>query len=488
MFSNKIKTSALSLILILFSSISNAQDHAYSLQECVNIALENNLTIQRSRLDLKTSEINLTQSKMNRYPNLNLSSSYGSNWGRSIDLTTNQFVTEKINSSSFGGQSSVTLFSGFQLSKAVKQSQSDLEVANYNLEDAKNNVSLSVITLYLNVVFNKELVGNANFQLNSTNEQLQRTTKLVDAGSLPITNLLDLQAQLASNEVNLINAENNYNLALLQLKQALLIPAGDKFEIEVPKVEVANIDAIDTDPGEIYKTAESNQPQIKSANLRIKSAELGYEISKGAYLPSLSLNGSFGTNYSSRANVARPILGDGTNIVADEIGYFEVSPNNRTPVFNDIEVPVISEIDPDYTLTEQFDDNFRRSLSLNLSIPVFNNWRTRSDVQRNILNKQRAEINARETKNQLRQTIETSYNDLMAASKSYNASEKQVKALEESYRIIENQYNLGAINFVDFQVSANNLFIAKSDLVRAKYDYIFKRKVLDFYLGKPLSF
>ena len=140
------------------------------------------------------------------------------------------------------------------------------------------------------------------------------------------------------------------------------------------------------------------------------------------------------------------------------------------------------------TFSEQLDENLSQSVNLNLSIPIFNKWRTKSDVQRSMITRQRAEINAAEVRNNLRQTIETANNNYLAASKFYNASEKQVAALEESYRIIENQYGLGAVNSVDYQISANNLFIAKSDRLRAKYDYIFKSKVLDFYLGKPLSF
>lgn len=486
MLKSMIKRGWLLVFVLGISSQIIAQDSAYSLQECVTLALENNLSIQRSKLDRQTSEIGLTQSKMNRYPSLNLNSSYGSNWGRSIDPTTNSFISQKINSSGLGGNSSVTLFNGFQITNALKQSKVSLEAANADLESAKNNVSLSVITLYLNTIFNKELVGNANFQLNSTTEQLERTKTLVDAGALPITNLLDLQAQQASNEVNLINAENNYNFALLQLKQSLLIPASDAFEIEVPNIQIENENAVDADAGQVYKTALANQPQIKSADLRIKESELGYDIAKSGYMPSLTLNGSFRTNYSSFADRSRPIFSGERIVVPTEIGYLQNTPADR--VFTDAEFPVILETDPDFTLPEQFDANLSKSLSINLSIPVFNNWRTRSDVQRSMINQKRAQINAQETRNQLRQTIETSTNDLSAASKSFTASEKQVKALEESFRIIENQYNLGAVNFVDFQVSANNLFIAKSDLVRAKYDYIFKRKVLDFYLGKPLSF
>lgn len=483
------KKSFLFLVFATNIFVIYAQDIVYSLQECVKIALENNLSVQRSKLNQKISEIDITQSKMNRYPNLNLNLNLGRNWGRSIDPTSNQFISQKINSIGFNGSSSVTLFNGFQISNTIKQSSINLEAANYDLENVKNNVAFSVINLYLSVIFNKELEGNAIFQLNSTNKQLQRIQKLVDAGSLPITNLLDLQAQLASDEVNLINAENNYNFTLLQLKQALLIPVEDPFEIEMPDIQVESIDVSVINTDEVYKIAESNQPQIKNADLNVKVSELGYKISKGAYMPTLSLNAGFRTNYSGAIDRARPVFKDGFTITGEKVssaGYFI---NNRGTIINVLEpVYKANNIDPNYTPLEQFNDNFSRFLSLNLSIPIFNNWRTRLNVQRSTIEKQRSEINAKEIRNQLRQTIETSINDLLATSKSFNASEKRVKALEESHRVIEKQYNLGIVNFVDFQVSSNNLFIAKSDLVRAKYDYIFKRKVLDFYMGKLLLF
>lgn len=468
-----------------FVSVStHGQEKVYTLQACIELALENNLSVQRGRLDQRTSQVNLNQSKMDRLPDFNLGVGYGSNWGRSIDPTSNQFITTKINSAGLNGSSSVTLFNGFQLSNAIRRSQVNLDAVNNDLEKVKNDVALSVATLYVNVIFNQELVENAKFQLNSTNEQLTRTSKLVDAGSVPITNLLDLQAQQATNEVTLVNAENNYNLALLQLKQALLLPGSAPMSLTVPSIEVADIGTIEMNAEQVYKTAEASQPQVKSADLRIEEADLGLRISKGAFAPRLSLDGSFRTNYSSAVDGPRDITGTpfGVNI----LGTRTDNPS-ETVVLQTFQRPIIG-VDPDYPLFDQFDDNLSRSVSLNLSIPVFNKWRTRSDVQRSMIARQRAEITAKEVRNELRQTIESAYNDLLAAAKSHAASEKQVKALEESYRVIENQYNLGAVNFVDFQVAANNLFIARSDLVRAKYDYLFKRKVLDFYLGKPLSF
>ena len=252
---------------VAYQSTVQAQSKMYTLEDCINIALENNLTVQRGRLDQRSANIDLNQSKMERLPDLNLGLGYGVNWGRSIDPTSNQFSTNQINSTGLNGSSSVTLFNGFQISNAIRQSQISTEASDNDLKKIENDVSISVATLYVNVIFNKELVENAKFQLQSTNEQLTRTGKLVDAGSLPITNLLDLQAQLATNEVNLVNAENDYNLALLKLKQALLLPGNAPMELETPDVNVEDIEKIQMNAEEVYREAEMKQPGVISCLL-----------------------------------------------------------------------------------------------------------------------------------------------------------------------------------------------------------------------------
>lgn len=471
-------------LLCLFVGNVSAQDYQYSLDECIKIAYEKNLTIQRSQLDLKVSEVTKNQSKLERLPDFNMGANYGINWGRTIDPTTNNFVTEQLNSSNINGRSNLTVFNGMQIHNSIKQANINYAATEAELAKAKNDVGLNVATLYLNVIFNQELLANAEYQLNSTNQQLKRTKKLVDAGALPVTNLLDLQAQSASNEVSVINAENSYNLAILNLKQALLIPAGDRFEIEIPELELTLDETALMTPGEIYQTAEAVMPEIQSAQLRIEEADLNYKISKGAYSPTLTVSAGFNTNYSSFADRERNIF-DGTVPSTVPIGYV---PSTGETVLSDVNVPNVVETQPDFPLGEQFQENISKNIAFNLSIPVFNKFRTRADVQRSMLGKYRAEVTSQEVRNQLRQNIESAYNDMMAASKTHTANQKQVEALEEAFRVTENQFNLGAVNFVDYQVATNNLYMAKSDLVRSKFDFIFKQKVLDFYLGKPITF
>jgi outer membrane protein len=475
------------LMLLLLSWPGYTQEAAseiLTLEECVNIALENNLNIKRGELNLEDQEITLKQNKFNQLPNLNLAGNYGYNWGRSIDPTTNLFISQRIGFTGLSGNTNWVLFNGLQVRKSIEQSQVDLLARTYDLERAKNDVILLVVNAYLTVIFNEEQLGNAKFQLQSTNEQLSRTIKLVNAGSLPVTNKLNLDAQLASDELSLVQNENNLALSLLNLKQLLLLPAGTPIMVDKPEIDVELEFSLVEEIGDIYSTAEQLMPEIKSADLTIQSADLGYRIAQGRRYPSLSVNGGFSTNYSTAADRERRVF-DGTETVLRQTGFLTADP--ATTVSSIVLQPNVVEVIPDFPVGDQFGDNFSQSLSLNLSIPVFNRWQTEAGVQRSKINQQRAQITAQETRNQLRQDIETSYNDALAASKSYDASTKQVQALQESFRVTQNQYDLGAVNFTDFQVATNNLVQAKSDLIRAKYQYLFRLKVLNFYQGKPLT-
>ena len=477
------------ILLTLASANAVAQESSakkWTLQECVNHAIENNLTVQRSRLDLQGREVNLAQSKADIFPTLNLGGSYGWSFGRSIDRTTNLFASQTITSSGISGNSSATLFAGKQKMNTIKQSELDLQSSNFNLEQSKQNVTLDVITFYLNVIFNRELVGNANYQLQTSQEQLKRTTRLVEAGSLPISDQFDLESQNATNELNVATAKNNLATALLSLKQVLQIPANEAFDIEIPELELDNYAVPTMSVGAVYDVAEQTQPSVKSADLGIESSIMGLKVAKGASYPSVSVNGSLSTNYSDIADQPRQILDGTTSSVTEPIGFLTNDPS--VGVSQTFDVPNVSEVDPDFTFSEQFDENFGQGISLNLSIPVFNGHRTKAGIQRAIIANKQAEITSKEVRNNLRQTIELAYNDAGAAQKTFEARNKQVTSLEESFRNAEKRFNLGAVNFTDYQIAQNNLFQARTDLVRAKYDYIFKLKILDFYQGKPISF
>lgn len=477
----------LSCFFIFFRLLAQGQQadtvsekEAWSLLECIDFALANNLQVKRSELDVELSSIDRTQSRLAMLPNANAQASYGYNWGRGIDPVTNQFISSQRNGfTSLGASSGVILFNGFRIQNTIKQSNLEFEASREDLAKSRNDVTLNVISLFINVVFNKELVENAKLQLSSSQQQLERTQKLVAAGALPKSDELNLDAQVATNELNLINQENALALSLLQLQQALQLPASYDFNVVRPDIDAGQL-LLEQSRDEIYEIARSTMPEIESAKLRIASSQYGIRAARGNLYPRLSINGSVNTNYSS-ASATRFVPDGGFNQF--ETGYFVQGTN--APVYGLEPTGTFREI---YGFNDQVKDNLYKSVNLTLSIPIFNNFNARSNLQRAMISNEQAKIAAQEIHNTLRENVETSYNNAVAAAKSYNASLRQVDAREEAYRMAKQRFDIGAANYVEYQVAENDLFQARSDLARAKYEFIFRKKVLDFYLGNSIEF
>ena len=418
----------------------------YDLRTAVDIAIENNLTLKRSELNQQIIEADLLQSKGARYPSLTTGSSYGVRWGRSINPVTNLFENNRIGNVNFSASSNAPIFQGMRINNSIAQSKVDLEAGYFNLEATKNDISLTVINNFINVVFNREQVKIAENQLNTTTEQTTRTKKLVDAGSLPMSDYLDLQSQNATNQLEVINAQNSYRSAKLTLAQSMQIPFTEDFSVIEPEFEMEEgLMATETSE-EIYETAVTIMPEIKAAEANVLSAEYQEKIAKGAFYPTLGVGANVFTNYVDQVfGTDRPSFG------------------------------------------EQFESNLSQALNFQLSIPIFTNFSNKAGLQRARAQKAIQDVAATEAKNQLRMDIETAYNSALAADLSYKASVIRVSSLEESFRIAQQRFDLGAINSVDFQVAQNNLFNAQADLLNAKYTYIFRVKVLDFYLGNPIN-
>lgn len=435
--------------ICFFSSGQNeAPRGPYDLQNCVTIALENNLTLRRTELNQQIIEANLLQNQGQRIPSFSTGASSGYRWGRSINPVTNLFENNRIGNINLFANSSAALFQGNRTNNSISQTRKDLEAGIFNLEATRNEISLDIINLFINVVFNREQVKIAENQLKTTTDQLERTSKLVAAGSLPISDQLDLQSQNSSNQLEVINAQNNYRIAKLNLAQAMQIPFTDDFEVIEPEFEVEGTLMSSENPDAIYQVAVDLMPEIKAAEAGIESAEYGIKIAKGAYLPTLGVGANLFSNY-----VDQPPFGQ-------------------------------SEITP---FPQQIERNLSRSANLQLNIPIFSNFNNKSSLQRARAQKAISEVTAQEAKNQLRQDIESAFTSAVASKLSYEASLIRVKSLQESFRVAQQRFDLGAINSVDFQVAQANLFNAQADLLNAKYTYIFRVKVLDFYLGNPIN-
>lgn len=481
----KVKSTLVVLVSIClsFSSFSQSASDTipkkiWSLKECVDYALSYNLQVKRSELSLEGSEIDLTQARMALLPNANANASYGYNWGRGLDPVTNQFVTSQRNNvSSFGASSSLVIFNWFRLQNSIRQGSSAYGASEQSLLKARNDVTINVISLFVNVIFNKELVENARLQLASSQEQLDRTKKQVAAGSLAKIEELNLEAQVATNELNLINQENSLTLSLLQLKQAMQIPASVEFDVEVPVIDPEDL-LLDQTRDEVFEIAKGTMPEIKGSQLNIQSSYYAVKVARANLYPRLTLNGSLNTNYSKNSETR--FVSDGGYLMTPQlVGYA----NDGTPVYG---VQPTGSLQDIYGFKDQFNDNLYKSVSLSMIIPIFNNHSGRAGIRRSLIANEQARINAREIENTLRQNIETAYNDAVASAKTYSSSQKQVDAREEAFRITKQRYDIGASNYVEYQVAENNLFQARTDLSRSKYNFIFRKKILDFYQGKPI--
>jgi outer membrane protein len=460
----------------------------WSLKQCIDYALAHSLTVQRSNYNVETSEVDLRQARFSRLPSINGGVGYGYSWGRGLDPVTNSFTSQQIRSSSISGNASMPLYNGLRIHNSIRQSQTALAASEYDLAKAKNDLILNVANFFITVVFNKELVDNAKFQLASSQQQLERTKKQVAAGALPKSEELNLDAQVATNEVTVVQQENALAVSLLQLKQALLIPASQGFDVQVPQLDPEDL-IIDQTRDEIFNIARESLPEIKSAEMRIQSSTYGIKAARGNLYPRLSMNAGINTTYSSAQEAEFypdggyefPTLPDGS----DRPPFAFVNKDLSAGVYA---IEATGTYRNTYLFKDQIKDNIYRTLGFQLSIPILNGYSARADLQRSIIQNQQAKINAQETAQTLRQNVETAYNEAVSASKTYNASLRQVQAREEAFRMMEQRYNAGAATSFEYQVSQNDLYQAKTDLTRAKYDFIFKTKVLDFYQGRPLEY
>lgn len=440
-------------VLLLMSGGLLAQKRM-TLEDCINYALEHNIRIKQAKLEVETAEISSTESKLSLLPSLNGSVSYSFGWGRSVDMATYQYVDKQTQSSYFNLGSDVTLFGGLQKLEAIKQRRADYLAAKYGHDKMQNDIALTVASYYLQILFSRELLANARAQAEVTRQQIERTQRLVEAGTLPRGALLEVQAQGANEEVAVIQAENQLNLAYLDLLQLLEMEAGTPIEIEVPALKV------DTSPELlpiqfIFNKALDVMPEIKSAEMRLKSARHSLNMAKANRYPSLGLSASLGTNYS------------------DQI---RVSNNPMDPDYNKIKA-----------FEDQWKDNRSATLSLRLSVPIFNGYQISSFVGRSKINVLNADYNLQLSQNTLRKSVETAYADATAALSTYKAREKSLASLRESFSYTEQRFNVGMVNAVDYNLAKTQLNRAESDLLSSKYDYIFKLKILDFYLGRSLT-
>ena len=440
--------------LIIFSIIlcvtsSAPAQKVWTLQECIEYALNNNITIKQTELSTEVSAVNYAQSKAAFLPSINSSGSYGYNFGRSVDPFTYTFSNSEIQTANISLSGNLNIFNGLQLMNSLSQSKYEYMAGKENLAKIKNDISLNVAAAYLQVLYGRESLKSANDRMQAATQTQTRTKLMVDAGSMARGNLLDADAALAGEELNVINNENLLKSALITLTQLLELKSIDGFTVADPSVDLPDQSALALTPDEIFNTSLKVLPEFRASELNITVAEKSLAITKGARSPRLSMYGSMSSGYS---NAARNIMGE------------------------------------DVTFTDQLNNNLNKGVGLSLTIPIFNGWSTESNIKRSRLNLENVKYSDQLTRNQAYKSIVQAHSDGVSGLKKYYAAEKAAISNKEALVYAQKKYDVGMLSSIEFLNVNNAASKAESDFLQAKYDLIFRIKVLDFYQGKPLNF
>jgi outer membrane protein len=469
---------------LLSSFQSTAQDF-WSLEKCILHSQDASIAINQSQLGISFAEVTLNQSKQSRYPNLNGNSNLNWNFGRTIDPTSNAFITETFFSNNFGVSTGVSLFEGFRINNNIKQAKVELEAAKSDTDQMRRDVALLVASNYLNVLFAKENISVSEKQLDLSRQQLDQTRKLIDAGAQPESERLNLEAQIAQSEQMLIEATNNLDISFLQLKQVLRLDPSFPFDIKAPEDVAVTTDPDMVDFEEAFILAQKNRPDLYGSEMRLKSAEIGISLAKGLNYPSVRIGGSLGTAYSNQAiDFINPVD------VINETQVFISSANPLLPLDNEpitLGIPSTNfeRIRPSYST--QLDNNLSYGFGLGLSIPIYNNGSTKSGVQRAKLNAISAQLSYEQLLEDLKITVQQSLGNARAAKKKLEASEKTLAAQTLAFKNTTKRLEIGAANTFEWENQKTQMENAEFQRLMDKYDYLFKIKILEFYLGKPLK-
>lgn len=457
----------------------NGRVPTLTLAQAVETALLHNLNVKSYEVSLKNAELSYQQAKYNQLPSVNGNINQAASFGRSINPYTNGYDSRNINYNNVGLNASVLLFNGGQLKNNIAQTDFSLKASREDLLSIRDNISLQVVLAYVAILNAEDQLTIAKNQTQITQLQIDRTEKLVRAGTLANSSLLDLRAQFANEESNVVSFQSTLDLNRLTLVQLLNDANMSVFDLERIQVPVPNAKAYETGISDIYAKAIAAQPLVRAADYRVQSAARSVEVAKAFRLPSLSLNGSWSANQSN-ALKSYEILGTKTV----NLGNVAIAGQNypiTTTQANVVEGSTVGYFD-------QLNNTQNKVISMNLSIPIFAKNLNKTRVTQANLQRQNAEIAAEQARLTLRQNIEQAYVNMLNAAKRYEAGVVQVSALEESFRASESRFNAGTIDFVSYNLQKTNLDRARLSLVQAKYDYVFRTKILDFYQGKSLTF
>ena len=433
------------IYVALFTCIATFSQKQWTLKECVDQALEKNITIQQNKLSLELAKKDVAIAKGNFLPNLNANTGGNFNFGTGFDPVSQ----DRVNTSFFGGSmnlsSGITVFNGYRNTNTYKQAQLGVESSLQDLKVIENDISLRIVNGYLNILFAKENLNAAKVQYAISKKQIDAAQSRFKSGIIPKGDLLNTQSTAATDQQNVITQENALDLALLNLSQLLQVPV-EGFDVAPINVGTPSANLFYKTSTSVYNKSLEVMPEIVRAQLAIENSDYNIEINKSAFLPSVTASLGLSTNYGFNLNLPPGV---------DNIGF-----------------------------SKQLSDNLGYGFGFNVSIPIFNRFQTKNRVARSIINKEVSELRLENEKLTLKQTIEQAFLDVKTALKTFEAAKISLEAQQEAFKNAQERYNFGAMTLFDFDLVRTRLVNAQAAMIRAKYDYVFKTKVLQFYSGE----
>lgn len=438
---HKMTTKKIVFFLLLVGFQLSAQSKKWTLEECVDYAIKNNISIKQSELDLKTTDIDKLEAIGGFLPTLNGNSNYSMNTGASINPVTNQFQNETFKSMSASANSGLMLFNGLANWKTLQRAKLSKIANSYSLDKMKDDIALSIANSYLQILFHKEQLKVQKNQNLITKENIKRTQELIQAGSLPVGDIYELQATDASQEQQIVNTENALLIAKIALCQTLLLEDYTNFDISDEVIDLSMTNITNETQEAILEKARESVKDVKIAMANVDIAKKDVALSRSSYLPTLT--GFLG--YNTRWAESIPF-----NFI-DQLTLFDGT-----------------------------------AVGLQLSVPILNGFATRGRVQRAKINQERSEFQLKQAELDLERNVYQAYNDVINTKKSYEAAQKTLEARKQSFNFSKERYEVGLMNSFDFSQSTIAYENAQSEVLRTKYDYLFRTKILEFYFGIPL--
>lgn len=472
------RLSICALLLAVFGFTANAQQ-VITLQQAVDSTLKNNLNIKQAVMTESLGMEDYKQSKNNLLPSLNANPQASYNFGRSPNLTTYTYSSKSFLYVNGAASVGVTLFQGGQLRNQILQNKLLLDVDKTNTAKVKNDLLLNVVTDYLTILTDQDLVIAAKQQIALANITLDRAQKNFEAGNQTRADLAQAQAQVSTAQLNLTNAQNQVDLAILILKQYMEMDPSKNITVEKP--DISKLTDIRTiyDATEVIKTAFTTNPDIRLAELRQQTYAQAVKIAKGNYYPTVSLFGGVGTNYSNQ--ITTQVVGQ-TPAAYVPIGT--VQGTNQTVLTLK---PVSQQIYGPYSAFGQLSNNLNESVGVSLQIPIFNRFLARTSVRKAKINYQYAELTTQLAKNNLSKTIIQAVLDLQAAEKSYQSAQQTFQSNKEALNVTKQRYDAGLENTLNYNTALTNYNKSQNDMIEARYQVIFRSKVIDYYIGNPIT-